>query len=599
MPNGDEATLVAALLAIDPALGGAVLRSRDPTLARDWVATLGMLRGSGVPARRLPVNISDDRLVGGLDLTASLVARRRVAAKGLLAEASGGTIIVPFVDALAANVVWHVAAALDAGEVIVERDGVTRRDTASVLVIALAEPVDQLDDAGADIPGSWRDRLAFDIAVEHACLPNDALIAAVAVARERSPSIAQPDTAVEALCRAAEALGVRSLRASRFALRAARAHAALVGRTMVTDEDLIVAARFVLAPRATAISPEPQPGEASAPDEDVRSPDDAAQAPSNAARPEDADVSSPPDSPGEAARATESIVAAVHAALPAGLVFRSSSSRPGKARAAGRSGAERASAQRGRQIGVRRGDARAGRLDVIATLKAAAPWQRMRHASAPNATGASRTIVLRDDFRLRRYRQRASTTTIFVVDASGSAARARMAEAKGAVELLLTESYARRDRVSLIAFGGRSARCLLPPTRALARARRELAGLAAGGGTPLSSALDLAHAAAASAIAEGDAMVVVLTDGGANVARDGTHGRERAMREALDSAKRFRSAAADSLVIDCGVRASAGARSVASAMGARYVWLARASARAMRDAVTAVRRDVGPNESRA
>jgi magnesium chelatase subunit D len=286
------------------------------------------------------------------------------------------------------------------------------------------------------------------------------------------------------------------------------------------------------------------------------------------------------------------VVDAVRAALPGTLFGRRTQAADSKPRRAGRSGSERASAQRGRQIGVRRGDPRVRRLDVVATLQAAAPWQRLRQATVPDVGAESRLIVTRDDFRVRQFRHRASTSTIFVVDASGSAARARMAEAKGAVELLLSESYARRDRVSLIAFGGRTARCLLPPTRALARARRELAGMAAGGGTPLAAALDLAHKAAIAAAGDGgDAMVVLITDGGANIARDGSAGRDHAMRDALDSARCLRAGAIPTLVIDCGVRESQGARAVASATGGRYAWLPRANARAVRDVVSAVRRD--------
>jgi magnesium chelatase subunit D len=126
-------------------------------------------------------------------------------------------------------------------------------------------------------------------------------------------------------------------------------------------------------------------------------------------------------------------------------------------------------------------------------------------AEAGNGTSAAvmpapRVLVRRDDFRVQRLRERRETTTVFVVDASGSAALHRLAEAKGAIELLLAECYVRRDRVALIAFRGRpgaaGAELLLPPTRSLVRAKRSLADLPGGGGTPLAHGLDAARALA-------------------------------------------------------------------------------------------------------
>ncbi len=139
----------------------------------------------------------------------------------------------------------------------------------------------------------------------------------------------------------------------------------------------------------------------------------------------------------------------------------------------------------------------------------------------------------REDFRVSRFKQRSETTTVFVVDASGSSALHRLAEAKGAVELLLADCYVRRDSVALIAFRGRRAELLLPPTRSLVRAKRSLAGLPGGGGTPLAAGIDAALALADAMRRRGATPVVVpLTDGRANIARDGA-GRARAGADAL------------------------------------------------------------------
>ena len=194
----------------------------------------------------------------------------------------------------------------------------------------------------------------------------------------------------------------------------------------------------------------------------------------------------------------------------------------------------------------------------------------------------------REDFRVTRYRQRSETTTIFVVDASGSAALHRLAEAKGAVELLLADCYVRRDQVALIAFRGAAAELLLPPTRSLVRAKRNIAALPGGGGTPLASAID-----AAALLAEqiqrrgGTPGLVFLTDGRANIARDGTQGRDRANSEALAAAPRLRLLRAPTLLIDTSPRPNPAAAGLAAAMGATYLPMPHARAHTLRDAVQA------------
>jgi magnesium chelatase subunit D len=201
-------------------------------------------------------------------------------------------------------------------------------------------------------------------------------------------------------------------------------------------------------------------------------------------------------------------------------------------------------------------------------LRAAAPWQPLRRGEG----GGARLAIRRDDLRVTRFKRRTETTTVFVVDASGSAAFHRLAEAKGAVELLLADCYVRRDRVALLAFRGAGADLLLPPTRSLTRAKRSLASLPGGGGTPLAAAIDAARDVADGVVrAGGAAILVFFTDGRANVGRDGRGGREQAAADAKASAERLRSGAATILFIDTSPRPHEAAASLASAMGARYL----------------------------
>ena len=182
----------------------------------------------------------------------------------------------------------------------------------------------------------------------------------------------------------------------------------------------------------------------------------------------------------------------------------------------------------------------------------------------------------------------AQTTTLFVVDASGSSALNRLAEAKGAVELLLADCYVRRDRVAVIAFRGKGADLLLPPTRSLARAKRSLAGLPGGGGTPLAAAIDAARELADQISRHGETpIVVLLTDGRGNIARDGGTGRVRAGQDALAAARQMRLAGVAALLLDTSPQPQPSARLLAQEMGATYLPLPYAGAQLLSQAVRA------------
>ena len=128
-----------------------------------------------------------------------------------------------------------------------------------------------------------------------------------------------------------------------------------------------------------------------------------------------------------------------------------------------------------------------------------------------------------------RYKQLARKTGrlfILAIDASGSMARNRIAQAKGAAVHLLNQSYIKRDRVAIVGFRGTNAEVLLPPSKSMLRASRVLDSLPVGGGTPFSAALsmslDLAKRASVSGAAgstsdASEIFLLIFTDGQANV----------------------------------------------------------------------------------
>ncbi len=491
------------------------------------------------------------------------------------AEADGGVVLLAMAERLADATAARLAAVLDAGEVVLERDGLAQRAPARLGVVALDEGMPGEERP----PAALLDRLAFRVDLDGVRAEDlgEVRAAEIVAARALLPAVQIGDPIIEALCAAALALGVPSLRAPLLAVRAARAAAALAGRRMVSAEDAALAARLVLAPRATAL-PAPETPEERESGEDS----------SRADSPEDMADS---NAQGEQA-VGDLVLAAAEAAIPADLLSQLRLGDAARTRGgAGRAGARQSGARHGRPAGARRGEPRAGaRLNLVATLRAAAPWQRLRQReeSPDHGQVPKRVEVRRDDFHVTRLKQRARTTAIFAVDASGSAALHRLAEAKGAVELLLAECYVRRDRVALLAFRGAGAVLLLPPTSSLVRAKRSLAGLPGGGGTPLAAGLDAALALADTVRRAGQTpLVALLTDGRANIARDGGAGRMRAEEDALGAARALRTAGISALLLDTSPRPAPPAQRLAAEMGARYLPLPYAGAAVVSQAIQA------------
>lgn len=604
-----EAATIAALFAVDPAgLGGVALRAPACTAREDWLALLRTLLPPASPLRRVPLHTGDNALLGGLDLGATLQAGRPVALQGLLAQADGGVLILAMAERLSAGTAARFGSVLDSGQVQLQRDGLDRVLPARVGLVALDEGAHEDE----QIPASLAERLAFHMRMDESGHTEEGpqwSSEEVQSARHRLGRVQMAPESVQALCAAAMALGIDSLRASLFATRAARAAAALAGSDTVEEEHVAVAARLVLAPRATRLpaeatqqAPEPPQEQTSAPEsEENRAPDPPAPVPENTQgaqdqnrpvtlEPED-DQAAVPD-PQEMA---ERVLDAVQAAIPAGLLARLKigALQRAKSPTSGSAGAEQKNALRGRPVGARKGEPRAGqRINVLETLRAAAPWQKLRRTALSSTTGATRTpriVVRKEDFHVTRFRQLGQTTTVFVVDASGSAALNRLAEAKGAVELLLADCYVRRDSVAVLAFRGKSAEILLPPTRSLARAKRSLAGLPGGGGTPLASAIDAAAAMAGQIKRKGETpIVVLLTDGKANIARDGSPGRGPAASDALTAATQLRAAGVSALLIDTSPQPQSSAEQLAAAMGAQYLALPYGGAQSINQAMRAV-----------
>jgi magnesium chelatase subunit D len=361
--------------------------------------------------------------------------------------------------------------------------------------------------------------------------------------------------------------GIDSMRAPILALRTACALAALEHATTLEEHHLKEAAELVYPSRATMIpeSAEDQPDEETQPEPDQSETEDEAE-----------------DGQGGIDIPDEMLIAAVAALLPPDFLDRlAGQKRRSRGLMGSGAGARRLANRRGRPLPSRPGrlDGRA-RVDVVATLRAAAPWQPLRRRAREGSDApAPRLIIHPSDIRLKRYEERSDRLVIFTVDASGSTAMARMAEAKGAVELMLASAYAKRDQVALIAFRGEEAGVLLAPTRSLVQAKRQLAGLPGGGGTPLAAGLQAAVEMAALGRVRGlTPTLAVLTDGRANVGLGGAPGRAQAKEDAQIMARHVAHLDLPSVVIDTAPRPGPEGAALAEWLRADYLALPRADA---------------------
>ena len=564
-PSGrawELAMRVAVLFAIDPAgLGGVRVRAHAGPVRDAWLAMLKAFMGERAWIR-VPQSVTDERLLGGLDLPATLSAGRPISQSGLLATVDGGVLVLSMAERISRATAARITQAMDNAQVVVERDGIRQQSSTQFGVVALDEATPEDD----GLPEALCDRMAFDIdlrAISPRFIDTDMASAEeITAARERLEKIEMPEAMIDALCSVAMALGVSSLRACSLALCAARASAAFDDNDCCTDDDAQIAASLVLAPRATQLPHE---------DDDTEGDD---------AQPEPQQSPAENDSPSPLSQQQameDRVLDAAQAAIPPNLLAALISGiKP--VRMSGKSGAYSDAGAHGRPIGSRRANnLRGRRLHLVDTLRAAAPWQRLRRALSGEAVAKARVLVRAEDFHVTRVRQRSASVTVFVVDASGSSAMHRLSEVKGAIEMLLAECYVRRDQVALVAFRGRSAELLLPPTRSLTAARRRLSGLPGGGGTPLASALEVTASLVDSLARRGQSpLVVLLTDGRANVALDGSGGRERAQQEAMQTAQQLAQVQVPVLLIDTSPKPQQEAATLARAMRARYLPLPHA-----------------------
>lgn len=526
---GQERLKLALILnLVDPAVGGVLISGEKGTAKSTAVRAIAAL--SGRKTVEVPLNVTEDRLVGTLDLTNAVNSGEKCFEKGLLYEADGNFLYVDEINLLGTHISGILAEVIASQENIVSRDGIEYRHPCRCIPIGTMNPEEGtlrpqlLDKFGLFVNVSGeedielrteviRRRLEYELDPESFCArfrPQEEKLARQIIdAKKRLERLSISEKILRLCALAANSALCEGNRCEIILAETAKALCAWRNGAEVSADDVSEAAKFVL-PHRMRNAPQEETVQQNTETSDKNEP------PENTEDNSQTETEPPQDTALQEENSAEQNEKAEAAGDELPLSAEGIKSAAGKNGGSGKRSKTIANENSGRYVRSTVPHGKCTDIAVIPTLCNAALNQRRR-----TPENGMKLSVRPSDIRKKIREKRTGATILFAVDASGSmGAKRRMRAVKGAVKGLLSEAYRKRDRVGVVAFRGNGAQTLLNITGSPELARKCMDELPTGGKTPLAAGIAAAcELLRAERIRTPDALqyLIFISDGKANV----------------------------------------------------------------------------------
>jgi len=551
---------------INPLIGGVLISGEKGTAKSTLVR--GIVNITDKKIIELPLNTTEDRLIGSIDFETAIKTGMKKFDPGILYYAHTNILYVDEVNLLNDNIVKALLDTAANGICKVEREGVSYTHDSEFILIGSMNPEEGklrpqfIDRFGLYVEADGEENLASRVDIITRRLEFEMneekflhkfhdeekfLTDKIIAAKEILHKVTVSKNALLLAAQLSKDANCAGHRAEIVIIETAKAIAALDGKSSLERDSIIEAAKYALPHRARQI-PQPPPDEPFEDEENETEeslPDDNA----NDTSPPENNESEPSDNYDENTDNTipeaEDIIDQTGESFDVAKWLEYTRSRINIDHGSGRRSLVKTNSAMGRYVKSVPANKKITASDFAfdTTLRAAAPYQLYR---VKNGTAI---VIKQSDIQIKKREKRTGNYILFVVDASGSmGANKRMTAVKGAILSLLNDAYQKRDKVGMIMFKQQSAEIILDMTRSVDLAQKKLDELPTGGKTPLCFGLDLAHNTVKTALIKDKEIlpvIVLVSDGRATFGRS-----KNALDDAMQSAKSIAADKIHSIVID-------------------------------------------------